>query len=291
MAIAACVASAWAYAVGALVQEHVADRPLRLLLRLPSWWGAVALNGLGGLLHVVALRYGPLSLVQPFGVLTLVVAVPLAAVVARRAVTRLEWHGMALTVAGLGGILVATGSAGVGVLGAGDVIGLLLVTAIALTALAGASGLWVAAAGGIAFGVSSALTQTATVRLTAGDFGLLSLVTALAVAVLATLGLMFTQRSFRAGLSAPLAVGTLTNPVVAAAIGLVLLGEEVAGGRLGLTLALCSAAGAGLGVALLVRASSGPRADLGLRRGQVLRRAPGQPAAPRAQPNRGPAAG
>ncbi|MGW3002498.1 hypothetical protein ACWDF6_23770, partial [Streptomyces sp. NPDC001155] len=32
-------------------------------LRRPSWWGALALNGLGGVLHVVALAYGPLSLV------------------------------------------------------------------------------------------------------------------------------------------------------------------------------------------------------------------------------------
>lgn len=38
-------------------------------------WG----NGAGGLLHVAALAYGPLSLVQPLGTPTVVFALPLAA--------------------------------------------------------------------------------------------------------------------------------------------------------------------------------------------------------------------
>ncbi|MGW5634728.1 DMT family transporter, partial [Streptomyces sp. NPDC003832] len=74
--------SAVAYAGGAIVQEHVAvSTPGKQYasLRRPTWWAAVALNGLGGLLHVVALALGPLSLVQPLGALTIVFALPMAA--------------------------------------------------------------------------------------------------------------------------------------------------------------------------------------------------------------------
>src|SRR5690606_41341707 len=81
--------SALAYAGGAIVQEQVAvSSPGEQYapLRRPAWWAAVALNGLGGLLHVVALAYGPLSLVQPLGALTIVFALPMAALfVGRRA--------------------------------------------------------------------------------------------------------------------------------------------------------------------------------------------------------------
>lgn len=79
--------SAVAYAAGAILQERVAaDTPARPYAPLHHgvWWAAVALNGVGALLHVVALAYGPLSLVQPLGALTIVFALPMAAVFVRR---------------------------------------------------------------------------------------------------------------------------------------------------------------------------------------------------------------
>ena len=265
IAVALCVASALAYAAAAVLQERVAHRSIGALLRMPLWWAAIGLNGVGAALHVVALRYGALSLVQPFGVLTLVLAVPFGAMLVRRAVTRVEWHGMAMTVFGLGGILVLVGAAdAIGALDPGQLIGLLLVTAAVLTALGGwsavpgASGLWAASAGGVAFGVSSALTQTVAVHVTSAGLGALLrptvAVAAVAVAVLSGAGLLFTQRSYRDGLAAPLAVSTLANPVAAAVIGLVLLGEQIAGGVVGAVIAGFSALAAGIGVGLLAKA-------------------------------------
>ena len=268
IAVALCVASALAYAAAAVLQERVAHRSIGALLRMPLWWAAIGLNGVGAALHVVALRYGALSLVQPFGVLTLVLAVPFGAMLVRRAVTRVEWHGMAMTVFGLGGILVLVGAAdAIGALDPGQLIGLLLVTAAVLTALGGwsavpgASGLWAASAGGVAFGVSSALTQTVAVHVTSAGLGALLrptvAVAAVAVAVLSGAGLLFTQRSYRDGLAAPLAVSTLANPVAAAVIGLVLLREQIAGGAVGVVVAGFSALAAGIGVGLLARARAG----------------------------------
>jgi hypothetical protein len=191
-------------------------------------------------------------------VLTLVLAVPLAALLARRAVTRLEGRGIALTVTGLVGVLLFAGTTdGIAVLTSAQIVGLLLATAALLTAL-GTSGLWAAAAGGVAFGVSSALTQTVAVHVT--EDGLAALldpavtVAVLGIAALSTAGMLFTQRSYRDGLGAPLAVSTLANPVAAAAIGLALLGEQITGGALGAVLVLSGAAVAAAGVTLLTRA-------------------------------------
>ncbi|GID96658.1 DMT family transporter [Amorphoplanes digitatis] len=269
-AVLLCVASAAGYAAAAVLQERLAQRPIGVLVRMPLWWLAIALNGAGAALHVVALRYGPLSLVQPFGVLTLVLAVPLAAVIARRAVTRVEGRGIVLTVAGLLGILMLAGTAkGVAVLSTGQLLGLLMATAVVLTTLGGwgavpgASVLWSAAAAGVAFGVSSALTQTVAVHVTGdGPAALLNpavVVAGVAIVVLSSAGTLFTQRSYRGGLGAPLAVSTLANPVAAAAIGMVLLGERIAGGGVGALVAVASAGAAALGVSLLTRAQLGPR--------------------------------
>jgi magnesium transporter NIPA len=267
IAVILCIVSAAAYAGAAVLQERVASRPIGVLLRMPMWWAAIALNGAGAALHVVALRYGPLSLVQPFGVLTLVMAVPLASVIARRAVNRVERQGITLTVAGLIGILLLAGTTdSIAVLTTAQLVGLLLVTAALLTALGGwsavpgASGLWPAAAGGVAFGVSSALTQTVAVHVSGDGLGALLDpaigVAAAAIAVLSTAGLLFAQRSYRDGLGAPLAVSTLANPVAAAAIGLLLLQEQIAGGTLGAGIAVVAAVAAGIGVSLLTRAQT-----------------------------------
>ena len=302
LAVLLCVLSAAGYAAAAVLQERLARQPLVVLFRMPLWWAAIALNGVGAGLHVAALRFGPLSLVQPLGVLTLVFAVPLAAVLARRAVSRAEGRGMGLTVAGLVGILVVAGTtSGIAALSTAQLVGLLLVTAALLTALGawsavpGASGLWPAAAAGVSFGVSSALTQTVAVRIT--DDGAAALVNpvvavaALAIAVLSTAGTLFTQRSYRDGLGAPLAVSTLANPVAAAAIGLVLLGERITGGSLGAVVALLSALVAAAGVTLLTRAQTRePMMQEPMTRGTTTRGTTthASPTATRAAPTREP---
>ncbi|WP_050779311.1 DMT family transporter [Streptomyces sp. Mg1] len=115
LSVVLCLVSALAYAGGAIVQERVAatspDRPYAPLHRA-GWWVAVGLNGLGALLHVVALAYGPLSLVQPLGALTIVFALPLSAVFVRRRAGAAAWRGALLATAGLAGLLALTGGDG-----------------------------------------------------------------------------------------------------------------------------------------------------------------------------------
>lgn len=252
-AVALCVVSAGAYAIGALLQERVAEQPMRVLIRMPRWWLAVASNAFGALLHVAALRYGPLMVVQALGVLTLVLAVPLGATVARRRVGGTEGAATALAGVGLVGLTALIGSTPAVALTGRQLIGLLLVTASVLVVLAGrsrlpgASGLWAAAAGGIAFGVASAVTQTLTVRIAGAGPAAVTrpagITTILALAGLNVAGVWFTQLSYRHGLAAPLALSTMANPVTAAAVGLILLGEHVRAGSAGMALAaLCATA-------------------------------------------------
>ncbi|MDX2548172.1 hypothetical protein ACOT81_42735 [Streptomyces sp. WI04-05B] len=258
--------SAVAYAAAAVAQERLASRNadagIGRLLATGAWWGSVLLNAGGALLHVVALKYGPLTVVQPLGALTLVAAVPLGARVAGRRVSAVEWRGTALTLLGLAAILVtASGPAPEHILNLPEALAVAGTTMVLIGVLArpGARpGLRHASASGIASGVASALTQTVTVAATDSSGPLLGwqvIGVALLVAAFAAGGLILSQTAYRGGLGGPLALVTLANPVAAAVIGLTLLGERLQGGAAGLLLALVGAGLAGWGVVTLSRAT------------------------------------
>jgi drug/metabolite transporter (DMT)-like permease len=265
IAIALCVACAIAYAVAALIQARHAHLTVLQLIRVPVLWVAVTLNCLGAALHVTSLNFGPLSLIQPLGVLTLVIAVALTAVTARRRPTRLELTGVASTVIGLAGLtlIIATGGKA-DTLTSPELIGLIIATAVLVTVLGllgrrpGASTLWEAVAGGMGYSVCSALCQTVVV--TVGDAGagaLLWPITIFAIVAVCTLAVVATvliQRSYRNGLSAPLAVTNLVNPATATVIGVALLGEDLATTNVEIVLAVGCALLSAFGVAQLARA-------------------------------------
>lgn len=253
-AVALALASVLAYAAAAAVQHRVATtRPARLLAS-GGWWGAVALNTGGAALHVAALRFGPLTLVQPIGALTLVAGVPLAARIAGRRVTRNEWRGVAWTLVGFGALLplTASGAGAARTLGTTAALAATAATGVVVLLLLSAPGraLGYAAASGVTSAVASTLTQTV---LHSG----LSTQTALVATMMSGLavgGLVLSQSAYTGGgLGAPLAVLTLANPVVSAGIGLTLLGEQVRGGTAGTLAAVLGAAVATRGIALLCR--------------------------------------
>jgi hypothetical protein len=269
VAVVLSLFSAVAYAAAAVAQERLAarttDSGVLRLLGSGAWWWSVGLNASAALLHVAALKYGTLTLVQPLGALTLVAAVPLGARVAGRRVTAVEWRGTALTLAGLAALLVtASGPAPGHVLSVPQALAVAGTTAVLIGVLArrGARpGLRHATASGVASGVASALTQTVTVAATDRSDPLLSgqvIIVAVLVAAFAAGGLLLSQIAYRGGLGAPLAVVTLANPIAAAVIGLSLLGERLQGGAAGLLLALAGAAIAAWGVVTLSRATPVP---------------------------------
>jgi drug/metabolite transporter (DMT)-like permease len=251
--------SAVAYAGGAIVQEQVAASSPDAQyapLRRPAWWAAVSLNGLGGLLHVVALALGPLSLVQPLGALTIVFALPMAALFVGRRAGATAWRGALMATVGLAGLLSLVGASDAQSLDTAQRVGVALVTGGAVVALmiAGRAAhrhpavrsILLATASGIAFGMSSVFTKTVAVDwnggVSAGDLPSLAV-----IGVLATAGMVLSQASYRgAGLAAPLATLTVVNPVVAAIVGITMFGETFRYGTAGTVLALgCGVVAAG----------------------------------------------
>ncbi|WP_338784672.1 DMT family transporter [Streptomyces sp. DG1A-41] len=251
--------SAVAYAGGAIVQERVAaSSPGEQYapLRRPGWWAAVALNGLGGLLHVAALAYGPLSLVQPLGALTIVVALPMAALFVGRKAGATAWRGAIMATVGLAGLLSLVAASDARSLDTAQRVAVAVVTAGVVVALmiAGRAAhrhpavrsMLLATASGIAFGMSSVFTKTVAVDWT-GGVSAADVPSLAVIGVLATAGMLLSQASYRgAGLAAPLATLTVVNPVVAAAVGITMFGETFRYGTTGTALALsCGVVAAG----------------------------------------------
>ncbi|MER7956521.1 DMT family transporter [Streptomyces sp. NPDC096030] len=255
--------SAVAYAAAAIVQERVAASAAGLTyapLRSPAWWGSVLLNGLGAVLHVAALAYGPLSLVQPLGALTIVFALPMAALFVGRRAGRTAWRGALMATVGLAGLLSLTGGAGTQSLADAErwllAAGTFVVVG-ALFALAHLLGrpvlrsIVLAAAAGVSFGIASVFTKTVAVEWTSSA-PLAQWPSVLVLSALAVTGLLLSQASYRgAGLAAPLATVTVVNPVVAATVGLTLFGETFRYGAAGTVAALICGAVAALGIVQL----------------------------------------
>ncbi|MEU8760294.1 DMT family transporter [Streptomyces sp. NPDC048659] len=258
LSVLLALVSAVAYAAAAIVQERVADAadgPRYAPLRVPAWWGSVLLNGLGAALHVAALAYGPLSLVQPLGALTIVFALPMAALFVGRRAGRRAWRGALMATAGLAGLLSLTGGDGSGTLAADErhllaagTFGVVVVLFV-LARVVGRSVLRsviLAAAAGVSFGIASVFTKTVAEVWTPGA-PLAEWASLLTLSALAVTGLLLSQASYRgAGLAAPLATVTVVNPVVAATVGLTLFGESFRYGTAGAVAALiCGAVTAG----------------------------------------------
>ncbi|KUL40762.1 DMT family transporter [Streptomyces regalis] len=251
--------SAVAYAGGAIVQERVAaSSPGQQFapMRRPGWWAAVALNGLGGLLHVVALAFGPLSLVQPLGALTIVFALPMAALFVGRKAGSTAWRGAIMATVGLAGLLSLVGSSESQSLATAERVGVALVTGglVVTLMIAGRAAhrhpavrsMLLATGSGIAFGMSSVFTKIVAVDWN-GGVSVADLPALATIGVFATAGLCLSQAAYRgAGLAAPLATLTVVNPVVAAAVGITMFGETFRYGTTGTLLALgCGVVAAG----------------------------------------------
>ena len=259
LSVVLSLVSAVAYAGGAIVQEQVAvSSPEQQFapLRRPSWWAAVALNGLGGLLHVVALAFGPLSLVQPLGALTIVFALPMAALFVGRKAGATAWRGAIMATVGLAGLFSLVGASDAQSLDTAQRVAVATVTGIAVVALMIAvraahrhpavRSILLATASGIAFGMSSVFTKTVAVDWT-GGVSAADVPSLAVIGVLATAGMLLSQASYRgAGLAAPLATLTVVNPVVAAVVGITMFGETFRYGTTGTALALsCGVVAAG----------------------------------------------
>jgi len=225
----------------------------------------------GALLHLGAVGAGPLVVVQPLGVSTLVVALLIGWWLSRTPVPARSWAGAACVVGGLPAVLAAVPHEGLpagqptgaapGFWPVAAVLGAVIAAALTAALLLGAGrhprGAAIAYAVGAAtcFGFTSATAKT----IWLGQLG----VARIAIGCVAVgLGVVLAQHAYRdGGLGAPLAVLTLLDPFVAGSVGVFVLGEPFGTTPLTLAIGVVGAVATSIGVALLSARPAPARTD------------------------------
>ncbi len=238
------LASAAAYGAAAVLQHHEAAKEepasgslLVRLLHQPMWLAGSLLDGVGYLFQFMALRRGSLALVEPLLVLSLVFALPVAARVDHRKVSRADVTAALVTVAGLT-LFQEVARPALGHPSATPVAWVALTAIIAvscglLALLARHSppkraALLYAAASGTAFGYVAAVTERTGHLLDHGVWHVFTSWAPYALVIAAVAALALTQQAFNAGvLSLSLPTLTVAQPLVALAIGIGFFGERV----------------------------------------------------------------
>jgi drug/metabolite transporter (DMT)-like permease len=283
-AVALSVLSSASYAAAAVVQERLAENGQRGVAR----WAVALLLTAGGVgLHVLALNFGTVAVVQALGTLTILFALPISAIRYRNRISLAAWADAALTVAGLALIMsLSVESDGPSILSAATTRYLSLATLIAVVALT--IGAWfvgptmravqLAAAAGFAFGISSVLSKAVLAAFTDAGPAAVSLFATVMVVLLSVAGYLLSQLSYRgAGLAAPLATVSVSNPVVAAIAGVVVFDEGFRFGVTGLIVVAVAGAATTLGVVGLARHTTVTGVTITLEDPSLLD-PPGQPA-------------
>ncbi|GAA1136583.1 glycosyltransferase [Nesterenkonia lutea] len=203
---------------------------VRKILSTPGWYLGIGLAGLGAGLHVLALTMAPLAVIQPIGVLTLVLTVLFAGT----ALTRAVLTALVLSVTGVTGFVALSAMTTDADLPAPDllsaqwaVLGAAGLVAAARYTRGRAQCLFLALATAVLFGFTSALIRAAAVAPLPG--GMVALVLAeAAVAVL--VGVWLLHQAYASGPAAVVAgATTIVDPLSAVLIGVFAYGEMTPG--------------------------------------------------------------
>ncbi|MFC9059371.1 DMT family transporter [Streptomyces sp. NPDC057074] len=242
------VSAACCLGFGFVLQQNAAQRaPLgdflspRLLLdlvRVPRWLAGMGLMAAGMALGAIALGGGELTLVEPLLATNLLFALALSRLQTRQPLGPQGWAGLGLLAGGVTAFILTGeprgGSAVSDPLRHWLIIGVMLGTALALTACAGRFRLtWgptlLALAAGLLYGVQDALTRVSGRRFSAG--GLAELLTGwqpYVVVVLGVTGLVLVQSAFEtAPLRRSLPALTAAQPLAGIACGVGFLGDRL----------------------------------------------------------------
>ncbi|TWF79507.1 hypothetical protein FHX44_115440 [Pseudonocardia hierapolitana] len=310
IAVVLAVASAICYALSAVLQEREASRQqagglalVARLVRRRGWWAALTATIVGALFHLGAVGAGPLVVVQPIGVSTLVIALLMGSRLGREPVPARSWAGAACVVSGLPAVLAAVphdavrpairigGAAGYWPIAA--VLAAIVAATLATALLLGTrhhprgAAIAYAASAAVCFGFTSATAKT----IWLGQVDVQRVAVGL---VVVCLGTVLAQHAYRdGGLGAPLAVLTLLDPFTAGAVGMLVLGEPF--GTTPVTLVLGVAGGLVTSVGVVLLSARPDARPPGTPPGEALAITPGQPSpapaspASRGAPGRSPA--
>ncbi len=230
------------FAVGETVerreQKTMGGRALLRLVTKPRWLGGTAIIGVAGALHILALMLGPVTVVQPVGILAVPWSILIAAKIHKHEIPLRIWAWVTLTIAALGMFTILSSMYASTEVVIDEVwlpVAIVSVGVLAaLLSLAGHRGrkslrclAW-AAAGSVLFGLASALVRVLTDFIFARDWlgNWLFWVSAIALAAAYATGGWMIQQGYANG-PAETVVGAMTSvdPVIAVIIGLTVLGE------------------------------------------------------------------
>ncbi|MFI5891216.1 DMT family transporter [Actinoplanes sp. NPDC051513] len=265
-AVALSILSAASYAGAAVAQERLAEHRNRGVRR---WAVALLLTGGGVGLHVLALNFGTVAVVQALGTLTLLFALPISALRYRVRISIPAWIDAALTVLGLSLIMSLSVESSAPALlteTSGRYVAFLTLAVVGVLTTVAAiahSARWravlLAAAAGVAFGIASVLSKALLASFTEHGAGSVSMFITGMVVVLSTGGYLLGQLSYKgAGLATPLATVSVSNPLVAAVAGVVLFDESFRFGAAGQVVVALAAIVMTLGVIGLARRTTVP---------------------------------
>ena len=262
------------YGVSSVLQQSAAQKEkelpivglkiVRRLIRRPFWLFALSLSGLSFIVQAIALKFGPLALVQPIAATDLLFALPLLAYRHRYHINLREWLACAMVVGGITGFLVISPpSSGLEQPSLAAWTLVFVCTGITVTIATirsfGTSGtqrtMLLAGAGSLLFAVVDALTK-----------GLVDLTSKQGVAALTSwepyvllvagiCGIVFAQAAYRSGsLVTSLPIIDTVEPIAAVFIGATVFNEKLGGSLLLWSTQIISASIAVLGIVLLSRA-------------------------------------
>lgn len=252
LAVLLGLCAAACFALGAALQQRAArqepphhtfdPRLFMRLLRRRSWLLGKLPDVTGTLLQALALRFGPLTLVQPLLISGMFLAIPLEAALDRRRPHPRDVIAVTSCVVGLGAFLVvARPQPGVSEpsmpawLGVGAGSGLVVVVCLALAhrATSALRGTLLGVATGIFYAGVAVLLKAFTGRLFADPWAAFTDWHLYALILVGLGGVMLNQNAFQNGpLAAPLTAITLVDPIASVVIGVTAFHETLSIGGL-----------------------------------------------------------
>lgn len=248
LALCAALASAIGDVIRQRSAQEITDQQVGhlalfwLSLRDPRWWGGGAAAVANYALQAVALAVGSVMLVTGLQVTALLFALPMYAWLTHRRVTNWEWMWAILLAAALAVVVVVGDPTegkqhapagtwiGVAVVLPAVLVGCVLIARIYKGRPAAA--VLLALVAGTSLAVFALLTKVLVEVLKADGFAAVLRAPALAPWLAATLaGMIFQQSAFRAGaLTASMPTMIVAKPLVASALGVLLLNEHIQAG-------------------------------------------------------------
>ncbi|RLY92352.1 hypothetical protein EAE32_09435 [Kocuria tytonicola] len=249
IAVALAITSAVCLALGTQIQSAavtghtggaLSPRGLLVLVRNRRWVGGLALLASGTLLNVAALALATVTVVQPLGVIALVITTLLHARRRRLTINRRTWLAVALCSVGGAGFVAcavpATDPSHVAGAGAERLVVLLLTGLVVLVGVAEVVlrrrriSMFYVLAAGVLYGFVAVLVRLTMTALLSGGIGAVHWLSVLMILVAALLGGWMVQCAYSCGPPDLVIAGlTVVDPMVGVALGLVVLGEAGAG--------------------------------------------------------------